>query len=116
MDLTFVLGDTKVRLPAANSTFQRKARMRRRSAAAATRVKYKIVHKKIIQIAAAGSLMYTQVLMYTHLHSCTASTPMYTNSESEPRPDSDADAYGRGTSHGTVTSSHDSHVDESLES
>ena len=46
-------------------------------AAAATRVKYKIVHKKIIQIAAAGSLMYTQVLLYTHLHSCTASTLMY---------------------------------------
>ena len=51
LDLTFVLGDTKVRLPAANSTFQRHA-----CAAAATRVKYKIVHKKIIQIAAAGSL------------------------------------------------------------
>ena len=46
LDLTFVLGDvlrdTKVRLPAANSTFQRKTR----TPAAATRVQYKIVHKK----------------------------------------------------------------------
>ena len=49
---------------------------------------------------AAGSLMYTQVLIYTHLHSCTASTLMYGNlccktgalPDSEPGPDLDADS------------------------
>ena len=35
------------------------------------------LYTKIIQIAVAWSLMYTQVLIYTHLHSCTASTLMY---------------------------------------
>ena len=67
--------------------------------------------------------MYTQVLIYTHLHSCTASTLMYTTASAARQVPCQTRNPGTtrmltelshdGTSLGTVTSSHDSLVDES---
>ena len=86
---------------------------------------------KKIQIAVAGPLMYTQVLLYTHLHSSDTSTLMYysdrcqpvgpvTQCQCPPGPDSDADESRRDESRQsrTVTTatwmSHGSHAPDRM--
>ena len=89
----------------------------------------RLVHlpfKKWFQSAVAGTLIYTQVLIYTHLHSCTTSTLMYDSDRCQPV--TARLRFGTRARLGlgcgwvmaglitAVTNSHDSHVDESRQS